>query len=60
MASESYEKLTNCLYESNWIDLSTQLQKSFLILITNTQIPLFYHGFGMVDLNLQTFSKVKN
>lgn len=58
MASQSYEKMTYCLYESNWMELNTDLQRFFVLMIKNTQRPLFYHGYAMVNLHLETFSKV--
>lgn len=60
MASESYERMTYCLYESDWMELNNDLQKCFVLIIKNTQIPLFYHGYGMVNLNLETFSNVNH
>lgn len=45
-------------YESDWIDLSIELQRYFILIISNAQKPLSYHGYGIVDLNLETFAKV--
>ena len=59
MATESYEKMADCLYECNWLDLSVQLQKHFIIMIGNAQRSIYYHGSGMSVLNLQTFNKVR-
>lgn len=58
MATESYEKMGDCLYESNWIELSPKLQKYLVIIIGNTHKPVYYSGFGLVVLNLLTFNKV--
>lgn len=57
-ATESFEKMSDSLYESNWQELSIDLQKSFILMIQNTQRPLFYHGFGVCILDLETFAKV--
>lgn len=59
LATESFEKMNNCLYDINWPDLPIDLQKSLIMMITNAQIPLYYHGFGMVHLKLETFCKVR-
>lgn len=59
LASESYERMAECVYECNWPDLPIKQQKYFILMISNTQKPLYYHGFGMIILNLETFSKVK-
>lgn len=58
MATESYTRMFDCLYECNWLDLSREHQKYFIIMIENTQRPLYYHGFGIAVLNLETFTKV--
>lgn len=58
LASDSFEKMTDHLYESNWPEYPVQLQKYFILLIANTQMPLYYHGSGIAILNLNTFLKV--
>lgn len=60
VATESCEKISQCLYESNWINLPVELQKYLLLMISNTQQPLYYDGFGIVVLNLQTFTSVNS
>lgn len=57
MATESFENMADCLYESNWLDLTVDLQKYFITLIINTQRRLYYHGYGMVVLDLETFCR---
>lgn len=59
MATDNFEKMADCLYESNWPDLPIHLQKYFILMIENTQRPIFYHGFNMIKLNLETFGKVR-
>lgn len=58
LATESYAKMANSLFESNWSDLPNDLQKYFVLMIGNAQQPLYYHGFTMVILELETFCKV--
>lgn len=58
LATESFEEMGNCLFESNWHVLPIALQKANLLMIQNMQKPIYYHGFGMAILNLTTFSKV--
>lgn len=50
--------MADTLYEASWPDLPIELQKYFIVMIGNAQQPLYYHGFGMAILNLQTFTKV--
>lgn len=79
LATESYQKMADCLYESNWWELPVGLQKYFLLMNMNMQRwvvhssiyfeyfawkkylvdrLLFYHGFEVAVLNLETFSQV--
>lgn len=46
--------------ELNWYRLPIRLQKHLIIVIGNMQAPLHYDGFGVVFLNLDTFSRVRN
>lgn len=59
MATESFEQMANSLYEINWPELPIRLQKYIILMIGNAQRPIYYHGFGMAVLNLETFGKVK-
>lgn len=60
MASRSYEKMADSLYEFDWHKLPVNLQKHVILMIANTQQPLFYDGFGVVVLNLETFTSVSD
>lgn len=53
-------KYADYLYESNWIELPNDLKKYFILMITSMERPLFYHGFHVVRLNLETFAAVSN
>lgn len=59
LATESYEKMTDCLYECDWQKLPIDLQKYIVLMIQNTQLLQFYHGFGVFILNLETFTRVR-
>lgn len=58
LTSESYEAMGNSLYNSNWHELPLVLQKYFIIMIANAQIPQNYDGYGITTLKLGTFSNV--
>lgn len=58
-STNDYAKMANYLYTSNWYQLPIELQKYFKMMIANAQRPLFYHGFRIVQLNLETYLKVK-
>lgn len=59
LATDSYERMPECLYKSDWHELSLDLQKKCLFMIQNMQKPVVYHGFGIAVLNLQTFIKAR-
>lgn len=59
LATESYEKMSDCLYETKWWELPIELQKYFLLMNINMQRPLCYHGFDVAVLNLETFTQVR-
>lgn len=58
LSTESYEKMSDTLYESNWPKLSVTIQKHIIVMIANMQKPRYYSGFGMVNLHLGTFINV--
>lgn len=59
MATESYQQMADCLYsDANWWELSVELQKYMLLMNANMQRLLYYHGFDVAVLNLETFSAV--
>lgn len=61
LASESFGRMADSLYfDSNWQKFSTKLQRSVIIITTNTQRPLYYHGFGMAVLKLETATNVRD
>lgn len=59
LATESYAKMANSIYEANWPNLPVNLQKYFILMIGNAQRSIFYHGF-FATLNLETFTKVRH
>lgn len=59
LATDSYAKMSDCVYNKiTWYELPIGLQKYFVLMIQNMQQPLNYHGFGVIYLNLETFTKV--
>lgn len=58
MATESFEKMLSCVYESNWYALPVDSQWVLVVILINSQQLYYYHGFGVAVLNLETFTKV--
>lgn len=56
--TENFLKMSDDLFGSNWQQLPTNLQKYFILMIANSNKPLFYHGSGIVVLDLETFRNV--
>lgn len=57
-ATESYAIMAKCLYESNWLEMSIDLKKYLILMIQNTQKPVFYSAYGVARLDLETFAQV--
>lgn len=57
-STDCYAKMADLLFESDWQNLPTDLQKYFILMIGNMHRPLYYHGFGIAVLDLETFRKV--
>ena len=58
IATESYERMCDSVFEMNWQKLPLRLQKYVVIMIANMQKPLYYHGFQIVNLEFVTFAGV--
>lgn len=59
MTTDAYASMPDRLFESNWQQLSINLQKYVILMIGNMHKPLFYHGYGILILNLETFRDVR-
>lgn len=58
LATNCYEKMSDSIFESNWCVLPVRLQKCFIVVIGIGQRPIYYHGFDVMVLNLETFTAV--
>lgn len=56
--TEYYLRTGDRLCHVNWNKLPPKLQKFFIFMIQNAQQPKFYHGFHIIELNLETFTQV--
>lgn len=57
-ATDSYTAIADCLFELKWYNQPLNLQKQFIVIIQNAQQPIYYDGFGVAHLNLNTYCKV--
>lgn len=60
MATGYFERMADSMYDSNWHEIPVRMQKYVVVMITNMQRLIQYHGFGIAVLNLETFCKVRN
>lgn len=58
-STDCYANMADRLYEINWQHIPIDLQKYFILIIGNMQRPLFYHGFQIFVVNLETFQQVR-
>lgn len=58
LANASYAKMPNRIFYMKWFELPNKLQRYYILMIKNMQIPLYYRGFGVIHLDLETFTKV--
>lgn len=59
MTTDYYAKMADCLFEANWQVLPVDLQRYFILMIQHSQKPVYYRGFGMANLDLETFRDVR-
>lgn len=50
--------MADCLYDLNWHELPLNLQRYVAIMMIDMQETIYYHGFEVAILNLNTFLRV--
>lgn len=59
LATNSFECMSKSIYsEINWHELPLEIQKHIILMLGNMQRSLYYHGFDVVTLDLNTFVRV--
>ena len=58
LATESYENMADCIFESNWLKLPVDSRKYLIVMIANAQRRIYYHGFGLAYLRMMTYTSV--
>lgn len=46
------------LYSLNWYKLPKEYRKYLILMIQDSQRPIYYHGFNLIYLHLETSTKV--
>lgn len=58
MATTQFEQLPTYLFESDWPNLPLKLQKYYLSMLANAQQTLHFDGFGILSVDMKSFTKV--
>lgn len=61
IATDSYANMSDCVYfDMHWQKLLPKQQAHIVLMIRTLQKPIHYHGFGVVIMNLNTFTLVSD
>lgn len=58
VATNNLLSFADALFESNWFQMPNYVQKYFIIMIAESQRPIYLSGLGLIRLNLEAFTKV--
>lgn len=58
LAGDSFQKMSDCVFELKWHEFPINSQKYVVLMITNMQKPIYYHGFHVTVMDLNTFLNV--
>lgn len=58
MSTDCFEQLVDCIYTANWLGQNSNSRKILILIMTNAQQPLYYHGFHIIIINMATFTQV--
>lgn len=60
ISSDSFARMPDCLYcKMNWRELPPKLQMYVVLMIRNMQKPIYYYGFSVAVMDLNTFIYVR-
>lgn len=58
MLMRKFNEFNDAFYQCKWYFFSIEMQKMLLIVIANTQQPIFVQGFGNISCTRDSFKKV--
>lgn len=58
LTTDNFLQFGDAVYDLHFYEFPHDLQKYLTIMIAETQEPVYYHGFNILNLNLVTFSAV--
>lgn len=56
--NDSFENISELLYQSDWFKQPQHVQKTLLLMMQNAQQEMFYTTFGGFPLNVDTLGRV--
>lgn len=60
LATDSFSRISDCVYDSRWYELPTELKIYPIMILGNSHLPLRFYGHKIVSMNLGTFQKVRS
>lgn len=58
VSTDSYTSIADRLYNSEWVSAPIKLRRMYVLMIAHAQKRMYYRGYGVVDLNLETYLRV--
>lgn len=53
-------KYADIIFDSDWHKIPNELQKYYIIMIGETQRPIYLDGYGLIRVSLEAFSRVRH
>lgn len=60
VVTENALKYADALFDLDWYTMPNEFQKFFIIMIGETQRPIYLHGYGLIRLSLDGFMRVND
>lgn len=59
VATRNFAQYADSLFNVDWYKTPNHLQKFFILMIAETQRPLRFEGYRIIDINLNAFTNVR-
>lgn len=60
LATDSFSRISDCVYDSRWYELPTELKIYPIMILGNSHLPLRFYGHKIISINLETYKKVRS
>lgn len=58
--TDNIASIADVVYGSNWYEWPNELSKYTQLIISRSQVPVYFVGFGLVRCTLEVFASVSN